>query len=142
MTRFLMTLDQAIDLVLFAISNGKNGQILIPKTSGTTIENMVEALQKIYHYPKSKIITIGTRHGEKMHETLMSAEEKIFSKIYKNYFVVKSDNRELNYDLYFNKGEKKLQEEKSYTSQNTKQLSVQEVIKLIKPYINNLKFDF
>jgi UDP-glucose 4-epimerase len=72
MTRFLMSLEDAIDLVLHALKDGKNGHIYIPKTPATTIQILVDSLLCIYKYPKSKIRIIGTRHGEKMHETLMS----------------------------------------------------------------------
>ena len=139
MTRFLMTLDEAIDLVLFAIESGENGQIIIPKTSATTIDILSKALLSIYNQSPSKIKIIGTRHGEKLHETLMTSEEQILSTSFKKYFSINTDNRELNYDLYFNKGEKKLINQEDYTSLNTVQLNLQQTIKLIKPLINGFE---
>ena len=85
MTRFLMSLDEAIDLVLYALIKGKNGYIYIPKTPATSIKIIAEALLNIYQYPKSKIKIVGTRHGEKTHETLMSREELFFSKRFEKY---------------------------------------------------------
>jgi len=139
MTRFLMTLDEAIDLVLFAIVKGKNGQIIIPKTSATTIDVLTKALLKIFDYPSSKVKIIGTRHGEKLHETLMSSEERFFSRSFNKYFVVNSDNRELNYDAFFSKGKKKLLDQSDYTSANTNQLKTDQVINIINPLVDNLE---
>lgn len=138
MTRFLMSLDDAINLVLYALINGKNGNIYVPKTSATTIKILVDSLLTIYKYPESKVRIIGTRHGEKDHETLMSKEEIFFSKDYGKYFAIQSDNRELNYDLYFKIGKKKIINISDYTSQNTVQLDKIKTINLIKPLIKNL----
>jgi UDP-glucose 4-epimerase len=140
MTRFLMSLNDAIDLVLQALINGKNGHIYIPKTPAATIQVLVDSLLSIYNYPKSKIRIIGTRHGEKMHETLMSREEKYFSKDHGKYFSIKSDSRELNYDLYFKLGKEKIKKLLDYTSQNTNQLDKCKTINLIRPLIKNLEY--
>jgi UDP-N-acetylglucosamine 4,6-dehydratase len=137
MTRFLMSLDDAIDLVIFALKKGENGHIYIPKTPATNIMILTKALLKLYNYPESKIKIIGTRHGEKIHETLMSREEKFFAKDYKKYYSINSDNRDLNYDLYFNVGNRN-EDLKDYTSENTHQLSLDNTIKLIKPLLKKL----
>jgi len=141
MTRFLMSLDSAIDLVLFALNFGKNGQTIIPQTYATTLKTLSDALLKIYKKKNYPIKIIGTRHGEKKHETLMSREESFFSKKIKNYFVISSDIRKLNYDLYFEKGEKLLKNHDDYTSENTQQLNLNETIQIIKPLIKNYNFD-
>jgi UDP-N-acetylglucosamine 4,6-dehydratase len=138
MTRFLMSLDDAINLVLYALENGKNGNIYIPKTSATTIEILVNALLNIYKYPRSKIKIIGIRHGEKMHETLISKEERIFATDHGKYFSIKSDNRELNYELYFKVGRKNNKSITDYTSSNTKQLNQSQTYNLLLPLIKNL----
>jgi UDP-glucose 4-epimerase len=132
-----MTLDEAINLVLFAIAKGKNGQIIIPKTSATSIDVLTKALLKIFNYSSSKVKIIGTRHGEKLHETLISSEERFFSRSFNKYFVINSDNRELNYDAFFSKGKKKLLDQSDYTSASTNQLKTDQVIKIIKPLIGN-----
>jgi UDP-glucose 4-epimerase len=137
MTRFLMSLEDAIDLVLFALQKGENGHIYIPKTPATNIMILTKALLKLYNYSESKIKIIGTRHGEKIHETLMSREEMFFAKDYKKYYSIGTDNRDLNYDLYFNIG-KKIENLGDYTSENTNQLNLNSTIKLIKPLLKNL----
>jgi UDP-glucose 4-epimerase len=139
MTRFLMSLDEAINLVLFALQSGKNGNIYIPKTPATTIKILADSLIDIYDYPRSKIKIIGTRHGEKIHETLMSREENFFSKNHGKYFSIQSDSRELNYDSYFRIGKKNIKECNDYTSQNTHQLNKLQTVKLLKPLIKNLE---
>jgi UDP-glucose 4-epimerase len=139
MTRFLMSLDDAIDLVLFALQQGENGHIYIPKTPATNIKILTKALLKLYNYPESKIKIIGTRHGEKIHETLMSREEMFFAKEYKKYYSIGSDKRELNYDLYFNTGNKMKANIDDYTSENTNQLNLDKTIKLLKPLVKELK---
>ncbi len=141
MTRFLMTLDSAIDLVLFALKFGKNGQIIIPETYATTIKTLSDAVLRIFKKNNYPIKIIGTRHGEKKHETLMSREESFFSRKNKNFFIIDSDTRELNYDLYFQKGKKLKQSHNDYTSENTKQLNVKETIKIIKPLIEKNYID-
>ena len=98
MTRFMMTLDNAVDLVLFAFKNGQSGDIFVQKSPSATILELAEAMIKIYN-SKVKIKNIGIRHGEKMHETLLSREEKIVSKDLGDYFRIPADNRDLNYEL-------------------------------------------
>lgn len=139
MTRFLMTLDDAINLVQFAINEGENGNIYIPKTPGASIKTLVNALLSIYNYPKSKVSIIGIRHGEKINETLMSKEEKFLSKDCGKYFAIRPDKRSLNYDKYFISGEKNFKNFNDYTSDTTAQLSLQQTINLLRPLVKNLE---
>jgi UDP-glucose 4-epimerase len=139
MTRFLMTLDDAINLVQFAIKEGENGNIYIPKTPGASIKTLVNALLSIYNYSKSKVSIIGIRHGEKVNETLMSKEEKFLSKDCGKYFAIIPDKRSLNYDKYFISGEKNYKNFNDYTSDTTAQLSLQQTINLLRPLVKNLE---
>ncbi len=133
MTRFMMTMSDAINLVFFAFKNGKNGEILVKKSPGATIGTLIDALSKIIS-KKPKIKIIGSRHGEKYHETLMTKEELNNSTEYKDYFRIRSDNRDLNYEKFFSKGIKK-QNKIDYTSENTKRLSLIDTQKLLIPII-------
>lgn len=130
MTRFMMTLDNAVDLVLFAFKNGQSGDIFVQKSPSATILELAEAMIKIYN-SKVKIKKIGIRHGEKMHETLLSREEKIVSKDLGDYFRIPADNRDLNYDKYFNTGTQEFENLEEFNSLNTSRLSQQELIKLL-----------
>ncbi len=126
MTRFLMSLDESIDLVLYAFEKGSQGDIFIKKSPASTLKNLATALIEIYN-SNSKLKIIGTRHGEKLYETLVSREEIIRCEENNLYFRIKSDNRDLNYSKYFTDGEKKIAKAEDYTSHNTKQLSVNEI---------------
>jgi len=129
MTRFMMTLDDAVDLVQFAFENGSNGDLFVQKSPAATIEVLAKALIELYN-SKSEIQNIGIRHGEKMYETLVTKEEMIKSEDLGDYYKISADNRELNYDKYFSKGDNvKVAEE--YNSDNTKRLSVEEMKKLL-----------
>jgi UDP-N-acetylglucosamine 4,6-dehydratase/5-epimerase len=136
MTRFLMSLDEAIHLVIYALTSGQNGNIYIPKTNAATIETLAHSILKIYKKPLYKIKTIGIRLGEKMHETLMSKEERLLAKNNNKYFSVSYRSANLNYDKYFLDGKKNLPED--YNSNNTKLLSINETIALLKPLIKSL----
>ena len=129
MTRFMMTIDDAVDLVLFAFENGNPGDIFVQKSDSTTIGQLAKTMKKIYN-SSADIINIGIRHAEKMHETLLSKEERLISEELEYYFRISADNRDLNYDKYFFKGKenKKLEE---YNSFNTKRLSRIELIELL-----------
>ena len=129
MTRFMMTLENAVDLVLFAFKNGNSGDIFVQKSPSSTIEDLAKALKKIYN-SKVKIKIIGIRHGEKMHETLLSKEERQVSQDLNNYFRIPADNRDLNYDKFFTKGmnSKPVEEFNSY---NTKRLTEKKLIDLL-----------
>ena len=133
MTRFMMTMEDAINLVLFAFRNGKNGEIFVKKSPASSIEDIIKALGIVLN-SKIKIKTIGLRHGEKFHETLLTKEEFKKTTNYKNFYKIKSDNRDLNYENYFSKGEK-VKKYSDYTSENTKRLTVKENVKLLRPII-------
>ena len=129
MTRFMMTLQNAVDLVLYAFKNGKTGDIFVQKAPSTTIGELALIMREIYK-SKSKIKNIGIRHGEKIHETLLSQEERIVSEDLGNYFRIPADNRDLNYDKYFSKGVKS-PNYKEFNSFNTIRLKKQELINLL-----------
>ena len=129
MTRFMMTLDDAVDLVLYAFENGNSGDIFVQKSPSTTIGELALTMKKIYN-SSVDIKNIGIRHAEKMHETLLSKEERLVSEELENYFRVPADNRDLNYNKYFFEGKesKNLEE---YNSFNTHRLSEENLIKLL-----------
>lgn len=129
MTRFLMNLDEAVDLVKFAFENANPGDLFIQKADASTIGDLAKGVQKLFGDTGTNII--GTRHGEKLYETLMTREERLRSEDMGNYFRVAADNRDLNYDKYFIKGQVETQAEESYTSSNTNLLDVDGVVKKI-----------
>ena len=130
MTRFMMTLDDAVDLVLYAFEHGKNGDLFVQKAPAATIEVLAKALIELYH-SKSEIRIIGTRHGEKLYETLVTREEMAKSEDMGDYFRIPADNRDLNYDKYFIKGEEKISVIEDYHSHNTTRLDVENMKKLL-----------
>ncbi len=130
MTRFLMSLEDSVELVLEAFKNGKNGEIFVYKSPSCTIENLAKAIIKISN-TKAKINYIGTRHGEKLFETLVSQEELMNAKSNKKYYKILPDNRDLDYSKYFAKG-RRVTLQDSYTSHNTQKLNVNQIIKKIK----------
>jgi UDP-N-acetylglucosamine 4,6-dehydratase/5-epimerase len=121
MTRFMMTLENAVELVLYAFENGESGDIFVQKAPSSTIGQLADVMKDIYN-SKSIIKNIGVRHGEKMHETLLSKEEKQVSEDLGNYFRIPSDNRDLNYEKYFDKG-LKIDSPEEFNSFNTVRLS-------------------
>ena len=129
MTRFMMTLDNAVDLVLFAFKTGKTGDIFVQKAPSTTIGELAVTMKKIYK-SDSKIKNIGIRHGEKIHETLLSREEKLVSEDLGDYFRIPADNRDLNYDKYFSKGMEP-SEVDEFNSYNTNRLNENQLIELL-----------
>lgn len=131
MTRFMMTLDDAVDLVLHAFSNGKNGDIFVQKAPAATIQVLVEALLKIVNKETHKIKTIGTRHGEKLYEALCSREEMFVAEDQIAYYRIPSDNRDLNYSKYHDEGDKNLSDIEDYNSHNTERLDVDGMVKLL-----------
>ena len=131
MTRFMMTLDDAVDLVLHAFSNGVNGDIFVQKAPAATIDILVKALKIITSKRDHPINIIGTRHGEKLYETLCSKEEMFVAEDQHKYYRIPSDNRDLNYSQYFEEGEKNLNSIDDYNSHNTKRLDVSEMIELL-----------
>ena len=129
MTRFMMTLDDAVDLVQFAFEKGNNGDLFIQKSPAATIQTLAEALISLYN-SKSEIQNIGIRHGEKMYETLVTKEEMAKSEDLGDYFRVSADNRDLNYDKYFSKGDNSTIKEE-YNSDNTNRLDVDQMKELL-----------
>ena len=132
MTRFLMSLEESVDLVLNALSVGKSGEIFVQKSPSSTLKQLCDALKIIYKRKDHKINYIGTRHGEKKYETLISKEEMLRVRTYRNFYIIRPDIRDLNYSKYFTKGEKKIQKVKEYNSNNTKILNSHEIVKLLK----------
>ncbi len=122
MTRFLMNLDEAVDLVKFAFEHANPGDLFIQKADASTIGVLAQAVQRLFGDTGTQII--GTRHGEKLYETLMTREERLRSEDMGNYFRVYADNRDLNYDNYFVKGQVTTEADEAYTSHNTKLLDV------------------
>ncbi|MBR7077530.1 MAG: polysaccharide biosynthesis protein [Clostridia bacterium] len=122
MTRFLMNLDEAVDLVKFAFEHANPGDLFIQKADASTIGDLAKAVQKLFG--DTGVNVIGTRHGEKLYETLMTREERLRSEDMGNYFRVSADNRDLNYDKFFVKGEVRTMADEAYTSHNTKRLDV------------------
>ncbi len=131
MTRYMMTLKDAVDLVLFAFENGKQGDLFVQKAPAATIDTLAKAILK---YKNSKVGTkiIGTRHGEKKHEVLVTAEEISRAEDMGHFYRIPMDNRNLNYNNFYKNGNGKIKEHKAYTSKNTKLLNVDEVIELLK----------
>ena len=130
MTRFLMSLDDSVDLVLYAFENANNGDIFVQKSPACTIEDLVKAMKNIYK-KTNKIKIIGTRHGEKLFESLVSREEMSKSKDLGNYYRIPADTRDLNYEKYFSKGDKDISLIEDYTSHNTERLNVKDVENLL-----------
>ena len=130
MTRFLMNLDEAVDLVKFAFEHANPGDLFIQKADASTIGVLAEAVQTLFGNTGTNII--GTRHGEKLYETLMTKEERLRAEDMGQYFRVAADNRDLNYDKFVVKGEVSTEAQDSYTSSNTKLLTVEETIEKLK----------
>ncbi len=126
MTRFLMSLDEAVDLVMFAFENGKPGDIMVQKAPACTIGTLARAVQELFH-DKNEIHYIGIRHGEKKYETLLTKEECLHARDMGEFFCVPADNRDLNYERYFDQGQKEKAEIEEFTSDNTQQLNVEQV---------------
>lgn len=129
MTRFLMNLDEAVDLVKFAFEHANPGDLFIQKADASTIGDLAKGVQQLFGDTGTNII--GTRHGEKLYEHLMTKEERLRSEDMGNYFRVVADNRDLNYDKFFVKGQVLTEAEESYTSHNTNLLDVDGVVKKI-----------
>lgn len=138
MTRFLMSLDDAVDLVLYAYRHARQGDIFVQKAPACTIGDLAEAVKKIFK-SNNKIKIIGTRHGEKLYETLLTREELVKAKDLGDYFRIVPDDRDLNYNKYFTEGAQQLSSLDDYNSHNTLRLSVDGIVdKLLKlDYIQN-----
>lgn len=130
MTRFMMTLEDAVDLVLYAFENGNQGDLFVQKSPACTIEVLAKALNSLYN-SNSEIKIIGTRHGEKTFETLVNREDMVKAEDCGNYFRIPADNRDLNYEQYFSEGDVKMTELEEYHSHNTDILDVEEMKQLL-----------
>ena len=130
MTRFMMTLNDALDLVLYAFINGKPGDIYVQKSPAATIETLAKAMLELYN-ANNEIIIIGTRHGEKLFETLVSLEDMAKAEDLDQYYRIPADNRDLNYDQYFIDGNKSQSEFNEYHSHNTERLDVENMKSLL-----------
>lgn len=126
MTRYLMNLDEAVDLVQFAFEHGEPGDLFVQKSPAATVGDLAEAVQELFG--KTGVKVIGTRHGEKLYETLMTREESLRAEDMGNYFRVHPDTRDLNYDKFFVDGEVKTEADESYTSHNAERLDVKGTI--------------
>ena len=126
MTRFLMTLEEAVELVVFAFKHAEAGDIMVQKSPACTIGDLAQAVKELFN-ADNEIKIIGTRHGEKRYETLLTKEEYIKAEDMGNYFRVPADKRDLNYDKYFVEGDQKLSTEKEYNSDNTERLTVEQI---------------
>jgi len=135
MTRFMMSLDDAVDLVLFAYQHGEGGDTFVQKAPAATIGQLARVLQGLFN-AKNEVRVIGTRHGEKKHETLLNREEMVKAEDLGDYYRIPSDTRDLNYALYFEKGDRKVAALEDYTSANTHRLSDEELKRLL------LKLDY
>ena len=135
MTRFMMSLPDSVDLVLFAFQHGRQGDTFVQKASATTILILAEALKKIFN-SGNEIKIMGTRHGEKKHESLMSREEKTRAEDFGNYYRISPDSRDLNYRKYFIEGEQMISVSEDYTSGNTQHLDIDQMVTML----NKLKF--
>jgi len=131
MTRFMMSLDDAVDLVLFAFENGKSGDIFVQKAPAATVELLAHTMRKILGAPDHEVKTIGTRHGEKLYETLLTKEEMVKAIDMERYYRIPADTRDLNYNQFFEEGEEVVTEAGEYHSHNTHRLNEDELIELL-----------
>lgn len=130
MTRFMMTLDDAVDLVIYAFQHAKNGDLFVQKAPAATLKVLSEALLQLYH-SASNVRIIGTRHGEKLYESLITREEMAKAENMGDYYCIPCDIRDLNYDKYFSVGEEKISSLEDYHSHNTRRLNVEEMKELL-----------
>lgn len=131
MTRFMMTLDDAVDLVLYAFNHGQQGDLFVQKAPAATIETLAKAIIELTN-TNTKINYIGSRHGEKLYETLVTHEEMVRAEDLGRFYKIHADNRNLNYEKYFSKGNKDIDKAVSYTSHNTARLNITAMKKLLK----------
>jgi UDP-N-acetylglucosamine 4,6-dehydratase/5-epimerase len=131
MTRFMMSLDQAVDLVLFAFENGKGGDIFVQKAPAATVKLLANTMKNILGRPNHEVKTIGTRHGEKLYETLLTKEEMVKAIDMGEYYRIPADTRDLNYNKFFEEGEEVITEAGEYHSHNTHRLNEKELTELL-----------
>ena len=131
MTRFLMSLEEAVELVVFAFKNAEAGDIMVQKSPASTVRELAQALKELFN-ADNEIKVIGTRHGEKLYETLLTKEEHVVAQDMGDFYRVPADKRDLNYDKYFVDGDEKLSSQEEYNSHNTERLTVEEIkVKLL-----------
>lgn len=126
MTRFLMSLDEAVELVVFAFKNAQAGDIMVQKSAASTVGDLAQAVNELFD-SQNEVKIIGTRHGEKKYETLLTKEEYLVAKDMGDFYKVPADTRDLNYDKYFDEGSQELSNQKEYNSDNTQRLTVVEI---------------
>jgi len=136
MTRFMMTLDDAVDLVIYAFTHGKNGDLFVQKAPAATLETLAQALKQTYAkinpvYGNTELKVIGTRHGEKLYETLVTREEMVRAEDMGNYYRIPCDTRDLNYDKFFTQGNADIAKIEDYHSHNTRRLDIAEMAELL-----------
>ena len=131
MTRFMMSLDDAVDLVLFAFENGQSGDIFVQKAPAATVELLAHTMKNILGVPDHEVKTIGTRHGEKLYETLLTKEEMVKAIDMERYYRIPADTRDLNYNQFFEEGEEVVTEAGEYHSHNTHRLNEDELTELL-----------
>jgi UDP-glucose 4-epimerase len=131
MTRFMLTLDDAVELVLYAFGHGANGDIFVQKAPAATVAVLAQALLEVMQRPGHEVREIGTRHGEKLHEVLLSREEFARAEDLGNYYRVPPDGRDLNYEKFFEQGERRITESNEYSSFNARRLEVAEMKELL-----------
>jgi len=138
MTRFLMSLEEAVELVVFAFKNANAGDIMVQKSPASTIADLAQAVKEVFNVD-NEVEIIGTRHGEKEFETLLTREEHVVAHDLEGFYRVPADNRDLNYGKYFEEGDKKLSSDGEYNSHNTDRLTIQQIKeKLLQlPYVQN-----
>lgn len=126
MTRFLMSLDEAIELVIFAFQHAQAGDIMVQKSPASTIGDLAQAIKELFHYDRN-IKIMGSRHGEKLYETLLTKEERVVAKDLGEYYCIPADQRDLNYEKYFNDGDSRFLTEEEYNSHNTSRLNIEQI---------------
>lgn len=126
MTRYLMSLEEAVELVIFAFQHAHTGDIMVQKSPASTVGDLAQAIKELFNYD-GDIKVIGTRHGEKLYETLLTKEEFIKAEEFDHYYRIPADNRDLNYDKFFKDGSEKLTKQEEYNSHNTYQLNIDEI---------------
>jgi UDP-N-acetylglucosamine 4,6-dehydratase/5-epimerase len=130
MTRFLMSLEDSVDLVLYAFQHGKQGDIFVQKAPASTVADLAQALKELFKID-NPVRIIGTRHGEKLYESLISREEMAKAEDLVGYYRIPADNRDLNYAQFYSEGEEKISRQEDYTSHNTERLNVEQIKKLL-----------
>lgn len=140
MTRFMMTLDEAVELVMYAFEHARNGDIFVQKAPAATLDVLTRAMRDVFGRPDHPVRVIGTRHGEKLYESLLSREEFAAAEDLGNYFRVPPDGRDLNYAKFFEQGEARISAAEDYTSHNTRPLDAAEMARMLRdlPYIQRV----